>query len=232
MLTKNFQDQFTQTNAIFRRDQSRDSQNKPLTNSQMPPTSPIKKEPPEFGLIDNTMPSYVKVPLNLNTNNNSDNRYLQPIGQLKPAVNNNKDTYNQSQFGYLLPTNKPFVNNNYKPASLNQSGYLQPEHPPTDDTYGGNYMNASIKQDTYMNEDFISELKNTRRPLIAEQEDDRVGDSYLIPRIGSNASKASSTVPLINNIDTKPARSSKNSYAPSPPPPTKLSTFRSNETDV
>ena len=235
-MNKNFEDQFTETSAIIRHDQTRDSKSKStqptVVSQQQTPQPSIQKPQPG---ADNLKPSYIKVPLPLNTNNNSDNRYLEPIAQ-KQVVNktNDSNTYNQST-SYLQPTNKPLINTNNKPTS-NQSGYLEPtQQSRVDDTYGGAegtqyYMNESIKQDTYINEDFINDLKNTpRRPLIAEEEDDRIGDSYLIPRIGSNISKASSTAPLIG----KTSRSSKNTYAPSPPlPEGKFSTFRSNETDV
>ena len=189
-----------------------------------------------------TAPTYIKTPLILNTNNNSDTRYLQP--QLTPPKTTTTTT-TTPQTSYLEPTNKPVVK--IIPPSLN-TGYLQPTLNKTkiDDSYGGDddYLpnNSSIKQDTYINEDYINELKtkatkatttniNNRIAQIAEEEDDRIGESYLIPRIGSNTSRASSTAPLITK-----QRSGKNTYAPSPPlPNTKLSHFKSNnnnETNV
>ncbi len=214
MLSKLFQEQFVETNKIFRRDlNQRDS--KPNVQSQQPPvpTSPthLQSSTP----AKNT-PEYFKIPIQINPNSTG---YLQP--QLPSNSSNN---YNQSiQSSYLEPSNKPFQKNEpTKNIPINNgSGYLQPasnnsQNENLEDSYGGSnkesgYVSAQNKQDTYMNEDFINELKK-RPPQFAEQEDDRISDSYLIPRIGSNTSRASSTAPLM-------PRSGKSVYAPSPPLP-------------
>lgn len=216
LLTKNFQDQFTEMNKTFRRDPNLQRDSTKISQQPQSPTM-ITNQP---SVSVSTMPSYIKTPLPLNTNNNSDARYLQPQNT---AVKINQP----AQPGYLEPTNKPIIKNI---PQIGQSGYLEPVNPIVEDSYGGNnyIANASLKQDTYINEDFISDLKNRKSPQFAEEEDDRVGDSYLIPRIGSNASKASSTAPLLGKN-----KSGKSSFAPSPPlPGGKLSRFKSSETDV
>lgn len=207
-----------ETNKIFRRDlNQRDS--KPNTVQSQQPTSPAQLKPPTTTNNNNiNMPEYIKIPININQNP-SNTGYLQP----QPAASNPINSYNQSiQSGYLEPSNKPVTK--VTAPTPNDPGYLEPANKRVEDSYGGEsnvssngYLpptnnNANNKQDTYMNEDFINELRNKKSPKIAEQEDDRIGDSYLIPRIGSNTSRASSTAPLL-------PRSGKNVYAPSPPLP-------------
>ena len=187
------------------------------------PSSPTQLQPPPPTTTNTTPPTinkpdYIKIPIQINQNNNT--------GYLQPQVpSNSSSNYNQSiQSSYLEPTNKPFSKNETTKniPIVNSSGYLQPtgsqfQSSNLADSYGGSskessgYLSANNKQDTYMNEDFIDELKK-RPPQFAEQEDDRISDSYLLPRIGSNTSRASSTAPLL-------AKSGKNVYAPSPPLP-------------